>query len=112
MKIFIANVPRKMDEAELKRLLTQFGQVSSVKLLVDQDSGKRKGFGFVEMPVYDQAETAIKALNGKEFYGTAIALSEAEDRKQGAHHHSSAPRPRKTDPYKGASGEEIDGNRW
>jgi RNA recognition motif-containing protein len=112
MKIFIANVPHKMDEAELKRHLTQFGQVASVKLLVDQESGKRKGFGFIEMPVYDQAQTAIKALNGKEFYGRAIALSEAQERKQEGSSYSRTSRPRKTENYKSTSNEEVDGNRW
>ena len=66
MKIFIANVPHKLEEAELKTMLTQFGQVASVKLLTDKDTGNRKGFGFVEMPVRDQAKAAITALNQKE----------------------------------------------
>jgi hypothetical protein len=56
MKIFIANLPHKMDETELKTMLTQFGQVASVKLVTDKETGKRKGFGFVEMPVYDQGK--------------------------------------------------------
>lgn len=45
MKIFIANVPHKLEEAELKKMLTQFGQVASVKLLTDKETGKRKGLG-------------------------------------------------------------------
>jgi RNA recognition motif-containing protein len=49
MKIFIANVPHKLAEAELKTMLTQFGQVASVKLVTDKDTGKRKGWGFIEM---------------------------------------------------------------
>jgi RNA recognition motif-containing protein len=51
MKIFIADVPHKLEEAEFKTMLTQFGKVESVKLITDQETGKRKGFGFIEMPI-------------------------------------------------------------
>jgi len=64
MKLFIANVPHKLEEAELKTMLTQFGQVASVKLVTDKDTGKRKGWGFIEMPVNDQAKAAIAAVFG------------------------------------------------
>jgi RNA recognition motif-containing protein len=79
MKLFIANIPHKLDEGELKQLLTQYGQVASVKLLIDQETKKRKGFGFIEMPVKDQAQKAIDGLNGREIYGLKLVLSEAED---------------------------------
>ena|ERR1700744_3259002 len=108
MKIFIANVPHKMDEAELKTMLTQFGQVASVKLLSDLETGKRKGYGFVEMPVNDQARAAIAALNGKEVYGRSIALSEAEDKRR-----EPAPsfeRPKRE--YRRSNDGEVDGNKW
>jgi RNA recognition motif-containing protein len=103
MKIFIANLPHKMDEAEFKTMLPQFGQVASVKLLIDKETGKRKGFGFIEMPVVDQAKAAITALNGKEFYGRNIALSEAEE-KQGVPQRSFE-RPRRE--YRGSGAQEI-----
>jgi RNA recognition motif-containing protein len=108
MKIFIANVPHKLEEAELKTLLTQFGQVASVKLVTDAETGKRKGFGFVEMPVRDQASAAIAALNGKEVYGRNIALSEAVE-KQGTTRRDFE-RPRRE--YRDSRDGEIDGNRW
>jgi RNA recognition motif-containing protein len=82
MKIFIANVPHKMHEPELKTMLTQFGQVGSVKLVADAETGKRKGFGFVEMPVKEQAKAAIAALNEKEVYGRKLVLKEAEEQPQ------------------------------
>jgi RNA recognition motif-containing protein len=111
MKIFIANVPHKLEEAELKKLLTQFGQVASVKLVTDKDTGKRKGFGFIEMPVHDQAKAAIEALNGKEIHGRKIALSEAAGKEQ---ERTDNFRPHSRE-YR-SSGEgawnEIDGNRW
>src|ERR1700761_4658639 len=107
MKIFIANVPHKLDETELKTMLTQFGQVASVKLLTDQETGKRKGFGFIEMPVNDQAKTGIAALNGKEVYGRSIALSEAENKPRPAQR--SFERPKRE--YRRDNEGEIDGNR-
>jgi len=111
MKIFIANVPHKLDESELKRMLTQFGQVESVKLLTDKETGKRKGFGFIEMPVKDQAKAAITALNGKEIYGRKIALTEAAIKEEEAA--GSFQRPKRE--YRSSDGGnkgEIDGNRW
>ncbi|GAC1314272.1 MAG: RNA-binding protein [Mucilaginibacter sp.] len=111
MKIFIANVPHKLEEFELKKMLTQFGQVASVKLLTDKETGKRKGFGFIEMPVNDQAKAAITALNGKEIYGRRIALSEAVEKEQESP--ANFQRPRRE--YRGSGGGtdgEIDGNRW
>lgn len=68
-----------MDEAELKQILTQFGQVQSVKLLSDKETGKRIGVGLIEMPVIDQARSAIAGLDGKEIYGKKVALSEAQE---------------------------------
>lgn len=111
MKIFIANVPHKMEEAELKQLLTQFGQVAAIKLVTDKETGKRTGWGFIEMPVMDQAKAAISALNDKEIYGRKIALKEAEekDQERPVNFHG-----RKRE-YRGSGGnnnEEIDGNRW
>jgi len=112
MKIFIANVPHKMEEPELKQLLTQFGQVASVKLLTDKETGKRKGWGFIEMPVSDQAKAAVAALDGKEVHGRKLALSEAvekEQEKKPAHFQ----RPRRE--YRGYGEDtkgEIDGNKW
>lgn len=109
MKIFIANVPHKLEETELKTMLTQFGQVADVKLLMDKETGKRKGFGFIEMPVKDQAMAAIAALNGKEVYGRIIALSEAEEKERPPQR--SFERPRRDFRSQDSNGE-IDGNRW
>jgi RNA recognition motif-containing protein len=111
MKIFIANLPHKLEESELKKMLTQFGQVASVKLATDAETGKRKGFGFIEMPVKEQAKAAIAALNEKEVYGRKLSLKEAEEK------HPAKPgnfqRPKRDYQSQGGNGnEEIDGNRW
>ena len=109
MKIFIANVPHKLEETELKTMLTQFGQVASVKLLTDKETGKRKGFGFIEMPVREQAQSAIAALHEKEVYGRKIALSEAVEKEQ--EKRPAYERP-KREFRKFGGNEEIDGNKW
>jgi len=112
MKIFIANLPHKLEEAELKKMLTQFGQVASVKLVNDPETGKRKGFGFVEMPVLDQAKAAITALNEKEVYGRKISLKEAVEKNE-PKKTMNFERPRREYRRSGGGGsEEIDGNRW
>jgi RNA recognition motif-containing protein len=111
MKIFIANVPHKLEEAELKTMLTQFGQVASVKLVTDTETGKRKGFGFIEMPVKDQAKAAITALNEKEIYGRKLALSEAVDKGQDELGNFRQPKRQYRNSGGGAN-EEIDVNRW
>jgi RNA recognition motif-containing protein len=110
MKIFIANVPHKLEESELKKMLTQFGQVTSVKLLTDKETGKRKGFGFIEMPVNDQAKAAITALNGKEINGRKIALSESEEKDQ--ERPTNFQRPKREYCSDSGNNQEIDGNRW
>ena len=63
-------------------MLAQCDQVASVKLVTDVETGKRKGFGFVEMPVPDQAKAAITALNEKVVYGRKISLKEAVEKQQ------------------------------
>ena len=109
MKLFIANLPHKLEEPELKQLLKQFGQVSSVKLITDRETSKRVGFGFIEMPVREQAQSAIAALHDKEIYGRKIALSEAVDKPQEKRNGFQRSRP----PYRAADSKgETDGNRW
>lgn len=111
MKIFIANLPHKLEEPELKKMLTQFGQVASVKLVTDVETGKRKGFGFVEMPVLDQAKSAITALNEKEVYGRKISLKEAVEKQQERPGNFQRPRREYRNSAENAN-DEIDGNRW
>jgi RNA recognition motif-containing protein len=115
MKIFIANIPNKLEEAELKQLLTQYGHVASIKLITEKETGKRKGFGFIEMPVDDQARKAIAGLNGKEIHGRKISLKEDELKDKAPAFAKPAyddRRPRvNKDGYSGKD-KEVDGNRW
>lgn len=79
-KIFVGNLPWKATEEELKKLFEAFGSVTSVKIVLDQYTGKSKGFGFVEMEESDAAEAAIKELNEKPFLDRTLRVSLALDR--------------------------------
>lgn len=82
MNIFIASLPFRLEEAEIKEIFEDYGEVTSVKLITDRETGKKRGFGFVEMPNEEEALKAIKAMDKTEIYDRTIAVSQAEDRKQ------------------------------
>jgi RNA recognition motif-containing protein len=71
-----------MSEGELRDAFGAFGEVSSVKILVDRETGRSRGFGFVEMPNQSEAETAISQLNGKDLGGRALRINEARPRER------------------------------
>ncbi|WP_295715916.1 RNA-binding protein [Mucilaginibacter sp.] len=81
MNIFVGSLPFQLEEADLKELFEAYGEVSTVKIIIDRESGRSKGFGFVEMSDDEAAQTAITALNGSEVKGRSIAVSQAEDKK-------------------------------
>ena len=81
MNIFVGSLPYRLEEADLKELFEAYGEVSSVKLISDRETGRSKGFGFVEMPDDEAAQKAITGLNGAEVSGRSIAVSQAEERK-------------------------------
>jgi RNA recognition motif-containing protein len=83
MNIFAGSLPYSIGEAELRQLFEAYGEVSSVKLISDRETGRSKGFGFVEMPDDEHAQTAITALNGSSVKGRNIAVSQAEEKKSG-----------------------------
>ncbi len=83
MKIFVASLPFKLEENDIRETFEEYGEVSSVKLVLDKETGKKKGFGFVEMPDDEQARKAIADLNGLEIYGRAIAVAQAEEKAGG-----------------------------
>jgi len=85
--IYVGNLPYASTEGELRELFEQFGQVNSAKIIMDRQSGRSKGFGFVEMEDGAQADEAIQSLNGSEFGGRRIVVSEARPRQR-------RPRPR------------------
>lgn len=80
MKLLIRNLDRLTTEAELKSLFEDFGIVQSCSLVIDQATGKSKGFGFVEMPKPGEAKAAIKKLNEKTVGSSKIRVKKAEDK--------------------------------
>ena len=82
MNMYIGNLAHDVTEDDLRNAFSEFGEVSSVKIIIDKFSGRSKGFGFVEMPDNSEADQAIKALNGKVFNGRSIKVNQAEPQKK------------------------------
>ena len=80
MNMYIGNLAYDVTENDLRNAFSEFGEVSSVKIITDKFSGRPKGFGFVEMPDNSEADQAIKALNGKVLNGRSIKVNQAEPR--------------------------------
>jgi len=83
MNIFVGSLPYQLKEEDLRELFEAYGEVSSAKLIIDRETGRSKGFGFVEMSDDESAQKAIDGLNGIEVSGRSIAVSQAEERKSG-----------------------------
>jgi RNA recognition motif-containing protein len=77
MNIFVAKLNFKTRKEDLENAFSQFGQVSSAKVVTDRDTGRSKGFGFVEMPNDDEGNRAIAALNETELDGRVIVVKPA-----------------------------------
>ncbi|ESK38253.1 RNA recognition motif domain-containing protein [Acinetobacter nectaris] len=80
MKILVRNLERSIDEQELKELFAPYGEVESCTIVLDQTTGKSKGFGFVEMPHGREAVKAIKGLNTLKVKGLGIRVKAAEEK--------------------------------
>lgn len=78
MKLLIRNLPRNLTEAEVREMFAAYGRVQSCSLVMDQQSGGSKGFGFVEMPKPGEAKAAMKNLNGKLVAEQKIRVKKAE----------------------------------
>ena len=82
MNIYVGNLSYGMSEDELREAFSAHGEVSSVKILTDRETGRSRGFGFVEMPNASEGEKAISHLNGKEVGGRALRVNEARPRER------------------------------
>ena len=80
MKIYVGNLSYEVTEEELKQEFMSFGEVTSVNIITDRDSGRTKGFGFVEMASKSEAEAAITGLNGKIIKERTVVVNEARPR--------------------------------
>jgi RNA recognition motif-containing protein len=83
MKIYVGNMSFDSSEAELRKAFEAHGTVDSVTIIMDRDTGRPKGFGFVEMSNDAEAKKAIESLNGKDFMGRTLNVNEARPRTDG-----------------------------
>ncbi len=81
-KLYVGNLSYETTDGDLQNLFTPHGTVQSAQVIIDRDSGRSKGFGFVEMDSGDEAQAAIKALNGQERNGRALTVNEARPREE------------------------------
>ena len=79
-KLYVGNLPFTTTEEELRRLFEPHGGVSSVKVVTDRETGRPRGFAFVEMNDVDGASAAMRVLDGREVGGRALRVNEANDR--------------------------------
>ncbi len=82
MNIYVGSLSYDVTETELRNLFSEFGEISSVKIIEDRETGRPKGFAFVEMPNQAEAEKAIKNLNEKEIKGREIKVNQARPREE------------------------------
>ena len=80
-KLFVGNLSWNINDAQLEELFSEFGDVAAARVITDRDTGRSRGFGFVEIETPNIAEV-ISALNGREIDGRPIRVSEAEDKRE------------------------------
>jgi RNA recognition motif-containing protein len=98
MNLYVSNIHFRATEDQLRSEFERYGEVSSVKIVTDRETGRSRGFGFVEMPNSSEAQSAIDALNGKEVGERPLSVKEARERDE------SAPRKTFNRPSGGGSG--------
>tara|TARA_Y100001970_G_scaffold181065_2_gene220429 strand:+ start:6893 stop:7153 length:261 start_codon:yes stop_codon:yes gene_type:complete len=82
VNIYCGNISYDTSEDDLRDLFAQYGEVAGVRVIKDRDTGRSKGFGFVDMNNDDEAKEAIEALNEKDFMGRALRINEARPREE------------------------------
>lgn len=78
-KLYVGNLPFSIDDQQLHQAFSSYGQVMSAKVIMDRDSGRSKGFGFVEMATDEEAQNAMGSMNGTQLGGRDVSVSEARD---------------------------------
>lgn len=86
-KLYVGNLPFSASEDALRSMFAAFGTVQTLSLVIDRQTGTPRGFGFVEMSS-DDAAKAMQGLNGKDFDGRLMKVTEAQDRERGGNSHS------------------------
>jgi len=82
-RLYVGNLPYTISDSELQQLFEQHGSVTSAQVVMDRDTGRSKGFGFVEMGTDAEAQAAIAALHGAEFGGRTLTVNEARPKPEG-----------------------------
>ena len=82
MNIYVGNLSYRMNDKELEGIFAKFGAVKSAKVIMDRETGKSKGFGFIEMEDSSAGTKAIEALNGNESEGRTLRVNEAKPREE------------------------------
>ena len=82
MNIYVGNLSYSSTEESVRQHFAQYGEVSAVRIIQDRETGRSRGFGFVEMPNDEEAKAAIAALDGKDVDGRAVKLNEAQPRPE------------------------------
>lgn len=82
MKLYVGNLSHETNETQLRELFTPFGEPDSARVITDRDSGRSKGFGFVEFANDSEAKAAMSALNGKQVNGRSLTVNEARPRNE------------------------------
>jgi RNA recognition motif-containing protein len=82
-KLYVGNLTYGVNNSDLEQMFAQFGTVESAQVIMDRDTGRSKGFGFVEMGSDQEAQAAIAAMNGKEVDGRALTVNEARPKEGG-----------------------------
>jgi RNA recognition motif-containing protein len=82
MNIYVSNLSFNTDDVELNALFAKFGTVTSAKVIMDRESGRSRGFGFVEMSSDEEGKEAMAALNNKEVEGRAMSVSIAKEKSE------------------------------
>lgn len=81
MNIYVGNLPYRTNNAELEQMFAEYGTVDSAAVIMDRDTGRSRGFGFVEMPNSDEGKRAIEELDGADMGGRALTVNEARPRR-------------------------------
>src|SRR4029079_1402860 len=82
-RLYVGNLPYAVTELDLRDLFGGIGTVTDAKIVTDRETGRPRGFGFVEMSTEDEARKAIEEINGRDVQGRQVAVKEAEDRRGG-----------------------------
>ncbi|HEY0008652.1 MAG TPA: RNA-binding protein [Tepidisphaeraceae bacterium] len=80
-KLYVGNLSYNTDSSELQELFSAFGQVQSAEVIADRETGRSKGFGFIEMSTEEEAQAAVNGMNGKEIGGRSLTVNEARPKE-------------------------------